>query len=189
MHSYKGLSTAQAEENRAKFGTNDLTPPPRESWVKLLLSKFNDSIIRLLLVATVLSLITGYFHGSMVESFGIMIAVVLATFLSFFNEYKAGKEFDILNRINDRTPVKVYRDGTVHRIPKNELTVGDVVILERGDEIPADGRLLTSLDLSVNESSLNGESVASSKTHVQTDDFKGAYSLSGNRGNGRGRDF
>ena len=176
MHSYKGLSTAQAEENRAKFGTNDLTPPPRESWVKLLLSKFNDSIIRLLLVATVLSLITGYFHGSMVESFGIMIAVVLATFLSFFNEYKAGKEFDILNRINDCTPVKVYRDGTVHRIPKNELTVGDVVILERGDEIPADGRLLTSLDLSVNESSLNGESVASSKTHVQTDDFKGAYS-------------
>lgn len=176
MKSYSGLSNKQIEESRKRFGTNDLTPPPRESWVKLLLSKFRDPIIVLLLFATLLSLITGYFHGSMVESLGILLAVFLATFLSFFNEYKAGKEFDILNKINDATLVKVYREGSVHQIPKNEIVVGDIVILSQGDEVPADGILLESTDLSVNESSLNGESVASKKTHLKVENFAGAYS-------------
>ena len=111
MQTYKGLTSAEVSESRKKYGTNDLTPPKRESWVKLLLGKFNDPIIKLLLFATLLSLITGYFHGSMVESFGIIIAVLLATILSFLNEYKAGKEFDILNQVNDTIPVKVFRDG------------------------------------------------------------------------------
>lgn len=176
MHSFKGLTNNQVDESRAKWGTNDLTPPARESWVKLLLGKFNDPIIKLLLFATVLSMITGYFHGSMVESFGILLAVFLATFLSFINEYRAGKEFDILNRINDVTLVKVYRNGTVTQVPKNELVVGDVVIVTQGDEIPADGKLLDTMELSVNESSLNGESVASRKTHVPVTDFAGTYS-------------
>lgn len=176
MHSFKGLTNNQVDESRAKYGTNDLTPPARESWVKLLLGKFDDPIIKLLLFATVLSMITGYFHGSMVESFGILLAVFLATFLSFINEYRAGKEFDILNRINDVTLVKVYRNGTVTQVPKNELVVGDIVIVTQGDEIPADGKLLDTMELSVNESSLNGESVASRKTHVPTTDFAGTYS-------------
>ncbi|MEF9931340.1 MAG: cation-transporting P-type ATPase, partial [Bacteroidales bacterium] len=102
MRSYSGLNNAQVNESRIKNGTNDLTPPPRESWAKLLLGKFNDPIIKLLLFATLLSFITGYFHGSIVESLGILLAVFLATFLSFINEYKAGKEFDILNKINDQ---------------------------------------------------------------------------------------
>lgn len=176
MHSFKGLTNNQVDESRAKWGTNDLTPPARESWVKLLLGKFNDPIIKLLLFATVLSMITGYFHGSMVESFGILLAVFLATFLSFINEYRAGKEFDILNRINDVTLVKVYRNGTVTQVPKNELVVGDIVVVTQGDEIPADGKLLDTMELSVNESSLNGESVASRKTHVPVTDFAGTYS-------------
>ena len=176
MQSYKGLSDNQIKENRAKWGSNDLTPPARESWVKLLLGKFNDPIIKLLLFATLLSFITGYFHGSVVESLGIMLAVFLATFLSFINEYKAGKEFDILNQINDVTPVKVYRNGSVTQVPKNELVVGDIVIVTQGDEIPADGKLLETMELSVNESSLNGESVASVKTHIPVKDFKGTYS-------------
>ena len=83
--SYKGLSDKQIQESRAKFGTNDLTPPQRESWVKLLVGKFNDPMIKLLLFATLLSFITGYFHGSIVESLGILIAVFLATFISFIN--------------------------------------------------------------------------------------------------------
>ena len=176
MHSYKGLTDKQVNESRAKWGTNDLTPPARESWVKLLLGKFNDPIIKLLLFATLLSLITGYFHGSMVESFGIIIAVFLATFLAFINEFKAGKEFDILNKVNDSTLVKVYRDGAVCQVPKNEIVVGDVVVLAQGDEIPADGMLLESMDLAVNESSLNGESKPSTKTHVPVEKFSGAYS-------------
>ena len=176
MHSYKGLTDSQVNESRAKWGTNDLTPPERESWVKLLLGKFDDPIIKLLLFATLLSLITGYFHGSMVESLGIIIAVFLATFLAFINEFKAGKEFDILNKVNDSTPVKVYRNGAVCLIPKNDIVVGDIVVLAQGDEIPADGKLLDSMDLAVNESSLNGESKDSSKTHVPVEKFNGAYS-------------
>ena len=176
MQSYKGLSDKEINESRAKWGSNDLTPPARESWVKLLLGKFNDPIIKLLLFATLLSFITGYFHGSIVESLGILLAVFLATFLSFINEYKAGKEFDILNQINDTTPVKVYRNGNVTQVPKNELVVGDIVIVTQGDEIPADGKLLETMELSVNESSLNGESVASRKTHIPVKDFAGTYS-------------
>ena len=173
---FKGLDNAQVEESRQKHGSNILTPPKRESWVKMLLDKFKDPIIKLLLFATLLSLVTGYFNGSMIESFGIIIAVFLATFLSFINEYKAGKEFDILNKMNDKELVKVYREGGVKQIPKDELVVGDIVVVERGDEIPADGVLLHSMDLSVNESTLNGESKPSTKTHSKVPDFKGAYS-------------
>ena len=176
MESYKGLSEKQIQESRAKYGTNDLTPPQRESWVKLLLGKFNDPIIKLLLFATLLSFITGYFHGSVVESLGILIAVFLATFISFINEYKAGKEFDILNKVNDTAPVKVYRNGTATQVAKNEIVVGDIVILSQGDEIPADGKLISSIELSVNESSLNGESVASRKSHIPVKEFAGTYS-------------
>lgn len=173
---FKGLDNAQVEESRHKHGSNILTPPKRESWVKMLLDKFKDPIIKLLLFATLLSLVTGYFNGSMIESFGIIIAVFLATFLSFINEYKAGKEFDILNKMNDKELVKVYREGGIKQIPKDELVVGDIVVVERGDEIPADGVLLHSMDLSVNESTLNGESKPSTKTHSKVSDFKGAYS-------------
>ena len=176
MKQYSGLTQAQIKENRAKYGSNDLTPPARESWVKLLLGKFNDPIIKLLLFATLLSMITGYFHGSMVESLGIILAVFLATFLSFINEYKAGKEFDILNKVNDTVPVKVYREGAVCEIPKNEIVVGDIVVLAQGDEIPADGKLLESMDLAVNESSLNGESKDSVKSHIPVESYSGAYS-------------
>ncbi len=176
MHSFKGLSDKEILENRAKYGSNDLTPPARESWVKLLLGKFNDPIIKLLLFATLLSFITGYFHGSIVESLGILLAVFLATFLSFINEYKAGKEFDILNQISDTTLVKVYRNGAVTQVPKNELVVGDIVIVTQGDEIPADGKLLQTMELSVNESSLNGESAPSRKTHIPVKEFAGTYS-------------
>ncbi len=176
MQSYKGLSDKEINESRAKYGSNDLTPPARESWVKLLLGKFNDPIIKLLLFATLLSFITGYFHGSIVESLGIMLAVFLATFLSFINEYKAGKEFDILNKINDTTPVKAYRNGVVVQVPKNELVVGDIVIVTQGDEIPADGKLLETMELNVNESSLNGESAPSRKTHIPVKEFSGTYS-------------
>ncbi len=176
MQQYRGLTDKQVLESRTQHGANDLTPPARESWVKLLLGKFNDPIIKLLLFATLLSFITGYFHGSIVESLGILLAVFLATFISFINEYKAGKEFDILNKINDTVPVKVYRNGAVTQIPKNELVVGDIVIVTQGDEIPADGKLLETMELSVNESSLNGESVSSRKTHIPVKDFTGTYS-------------
>ena len=101
IHKYMGLTEDEVRQSRRTHGENVLTPPKKESLLKKFLGKFNDPIIKLLLFATLLSFITGYFHGSIVESLGILLAVFLATFLSFINEYKAGKEFDILNQIND----------------------------------------------------------------------------------------
>ncbi|MCI1720896.1 MAG: calcium-translocating P-type ATPase, PMCA-type [Bacteroidales bacterium] len=177
MNYYKGLSNSEVEESRQKHGSNNLTPAKRESGWKLFFSKFKDPLIKVLLVATLLSLITGYFEGSMVESLGIVFAILLATTISFFNEYKAGKEFDILNKINDSDLIKVIRNnGVVTQIKKTEIVVGDVVVLATGDEIPADGKLLESMELRVNESSLNGESKASNKTAKEVKDFDGAYS-------------
>lgn len=176
MHIYKGLTDQEVSESRCKHGSNNLTPPKRESWVILLLGKFKDPIIKLLLFAALLSMITGYFHGSMIESIGIILAVLLATLLSFINEYKAGKEFDILNKVNDAVPVKVFRNGVACEVPKNELVVGDYVVISQGDEVPADGTLLQSMDLAVNESSLNGESKDSQKSHIKVENYKGAYS-------------
>src|SRR5574344_22052 len=176
MNYYKGLSNSEVEESRQKHGSNNLTPAKRESGWKLFFSKFKDPLIKVLLVATLLSLITGYFEGSMVESLGIVFAILLATTISFFNEYKAGKEFDILNKINDSDLIKVIRNnGVVTQIKKTEIVVGDVVVLATGDEIPADGKLLESMELRVNESSLNGESKAANKTAKEVIDFVGAW--------------
>ena len=159
MQIYQGLNTEQVQESRRQHGENTMTPPERIPAWRLFLQKFNDPIIKLLLFATLLSFITGYFHGSFAESFGILIAVFLATFLSFINEYRAAREFDVLNQINDSVLVKVYREGHVVMIPKTEIVVGDYVIVEQGDEIPADGVVVEVMSLSVNESTLNGESV------------------------------
>ena len=176
MQTFEGLNNAQVEKSRLDHGSNILTPPVREPWWKLFLAKFNDPIIKLLLFATVLSMIVGAVHGSMTESIGIIIAVLLATVLSFINEYKASREFDILNKINDSEAVKVYRNGQVTEIPKTEIVVGDFVIIDQGDEIPADGRVRMSMSLSVNESSLNGESVPANKFVEEIKEFSGTYS-------------
>ena len=176
MDYFKGLDSKEVEKSREEFGSNTLTPPKRERWYHLLLEKFKDPIIKLLIVAATLSLITGYFNGSMVESIGIVIAILLATFIAFINEYRAGKEFDILNKVNDNTPVKVCREGAVETIPKSQVVKGDIVIVEQGDEVPADGTLLHSMDLKADESQLNGESKPSSKSHIKVEEYSGAYS-------------
>ncbi|MFA5325235.1 MAG: calcium-translocating P-type ATPase, PMCA-type [Bacteroidales bacterium] len=178
----KGLTSKDVLHSRELYGTNELTPPEREKWWKMLLGKFNDPIIKLLLFATVLSFISGYFNGSMTESLGILFAIFLATFISFINEYKASKEFDILNKISDIEPVKALRDGMVQEIPKNEIVVGDIVFLEQGDEVPADGVILEAMTFSVNESTLNGESVPARKRFMQDEEiaeegFEGTYPL------------
>ena len=129
MDYFKGLDSKEVEKSREEFGSNTLTPPKRERWYHLLLEKFKDPIIKLLIVAATLSLITGYFNGSMIESIGIVIAILLATFIAFINEYRAGKEFDILNKVNDNTPVKVCRDGAVETIPKSQVVKGDIVMM------------------------------------------------------------
>ncbi|MGE0078065.1 MAG: calcium-translocating P-type ATPase, PMCA-type [Bacteroidales bacterium] len=174
---FRGLSSAQVLENRRIYGENVLTPPPREPWWTLLFEKFNDPIIRILSVAAIIAIVIGVFNGHYLEGVGIVVAIFLATFMAFINEYRAGKEFDILNQVNDDMPVKVIREENVTSIPKREIVVGDIVIVDRGDEIPSDGILLESVSLSVNESSLTGELMASKSSDAALDNGSHTYPI------------
>lgn len=160
-----GLTSAQVEESRLAHGNNILTPPERVSVLRQFLRCFGDPLIIILMVAAMLSVgISCYEYfmlhlGRMVfiEPVGIFAAIFLATGLSFVFEHKAEKEFDLLNQVSDEEPVQVIRDGAYVMIPRRDVVVGDVMVLDTGQEIPADGRLLESMSLSVDESSLTGE--------------------------------
>lgn len=177
-HHYIGLTNAQVIENRKKDGPNTLTPPKKAPWWKEFLGKFSDPIIIILLVALVLS--TGvsfyeYFSGhaglsAFLEPLGILIAVLLATVIGFLFEQSANKKFEVLNQINDDTLIKVIRNENVCQVPKKDIVVGDIVIFETGEEIPADGELLEAVSLQINESALTGEPLAKKTTNPE--DFK-----------------
>ncbi|GAB4281937.1 MAG: hypothetical protein Kow0029_27280 [Candidatus Rifleibacteriota bacterium] len=156
---FQGLTNRQVEENRRKYGSNVLTPVERDPWWRLLLEKFDDPIIRILMIAALIAIGVGTINGEYFEGIGIVIAIILATTLAFLNEYKAGKEFDILNQVSDEVPVKVIRNGAYATIPRKDLVVDDLVIIEAGEEIPADGKLIESVSLLVDESRLTGESL------------------------------
>jgi len=156
---YSGLTQSQVAESRKKHGANILTPPKRDPWWKLFLEKFDDPVIRILLIAAVIAIGVGFIDGQFVEGIGIIAAILLATVLAFFNEFKANKEFDILIKANDEVQVKVIRDGGFHSIPKKDVVVGDLVLIEVGEEIPADGKIIESVSFQIDESKLTGESV------------------------------
>ncbi len=158
-----GLSAAQVEQSRQEHGANLLTPPKREPWWKLFLAKFDDPVIRILMIAAFIAIGVGIAHGDYMEGMGILIAIFLATTLAFANEYKAGKEFDILNQVNDQVPIKVIRDGIYTTVPRMDLVVGDVVLVEVGEELPADGQVIEAVSFQVDESRLTGESVPVNK--------------------------
>ena len=171
-HHYTGLSAAQATESRRRFGSNVLTPPAKDPLWKQFLEKFSDPLIIILLFAGVLSVVISFYEyfglheGSTVffEPVGIFVAIILATGLSFYFEYQADKEFAILNQVNDDEPVEVIRSGNATTIPRRDVVVGDVALLNTGDEIPADGELLEAVQLSVDESSLTGEPMCAKST-------------------------
>ena len=166
-----GLTSQQVEQNRAKFGANVLTPPPREPWWRLYLEKFNDPVIRILMIAAGLAILIGAMKGEVAaEGIGILVAIVLATFLSFWNEYRANKEFDILNQANDDVLVKVIRDGIYVTLPRRDIVVGDYVLVEVGEEVPADGVLREAVSLLVNESRLTGETKPAKKSLGKNND-------------------
>lgn len=160
-----GLTANEAEQSRIKNGINVLTPPKRESMLKLYLEKFSDPIIRILLIAAALSLVISVLHGSYTETIGIFVAIFLATGVGFWFEWDAARKFDILNSVTDQTLVRVMRSGSVTEQPKADIAVGDVVLLETGEEVPADGELVESMLLTVNESSLTGEPSISKTTN------------------------
>lgn len=156
-YSHLGLTDDEVKQSRELHGSNLLTPPKRPSLWKLYLEKFEDPVVRVLLVAALFSLIISIIENEYAETIGIIAAVLLATGIGFYFEYDAGRKFDILNAVNEETLVKVMRNGKVQEVPRKDVVVGDIVILETGEEVPADGDLIEAISLQVNESNLTGE--------------------------------
>ena len=162
---YIGLTDAEVLESRKKYGVNILTPPEKEPLWKQFLEKFTDPLIIILMIAGVLSIgISFYEYFGLNEGFtvffepiGIFVAILLATGLAFYFELKADKEFAILNQVNDDELVEVIRNGNATQIPKKDVVVGDIVIINTGAEVAADGELLECVSLNVDESTLTGE--------------------------------
>ena len=155
-----GLTDEQVKQSREQHGKNVLTPPQRTSLWKLYLDKYRDPIIQILLVAAFVSLILAFIEKNFMETIGIFVAVFLATTVGFYFERDAAKKFNLLTALSEEQPVKVRRNGKVMEIPRHDVVVGDVVLVEVGDEVPADGELILCNDLQINESALTGEPVA-----------------------------
>ena len=154
-----GLTDEQVKQSREQHGKNVLTPPQRTSLWKLYLDKYRDPIIQILLVAAFVSLILAFIEKNFMETIGIFVAVFLATTVGFYFERDAAKKFNLLTALSEEQPVKVRRNGKVMEIPRHDVVVGDIVLVEVGDEVPADGELIVCNDLQINESTLTGEPV------------------------------
>ena len=154
-----GLTDEQVKQSREQHGKNVLTPPQRTSLWKLYLDKYRDPIIQILLVAAFVSLILAFIEKNFMETIGIFVAVFLATTVGFYFERDAAKKFNLLTALSEEQPVKVRRNGKVMEIPRHDVVVGDVVLVEVGDEVPADGELIVCNDLQINDSTLTGEPV------------------------------
>lgn len=172
---YEGLTPEQVEESRSKYGDNIITPAKRVSMWRLLFEKFNDPIIKILLVAAAISFIISLSEGGFAETIGIFVAIILATGISFYFERDAGKKFEALTKVNDDIPIRAIREGEVIEVPRRDLVVGDIVMIETGDEIPADGRLLESYSLQVDESTLTGELMIDKTTDPEAFDKEATY--------------
>ena len=179
----KGLNDQQVALNREKFGKNELTPPAKTPLWKQFLEKFSDPIIRILLIAWILSIGVATYQvytgaegaNAFFEPIGILAAIILATGIGFAFEVSANRKFDILNQIGDETAVKVVRNKQITEIPKKEVVVGDIILLNTGDEVPADGILIESVSLQVNESSLTGEPMANKFADPEKNDPRATY--------------
>jgi Ca2+-transporting ATPase len=163
---FTGLSNEQVEASRKLHGSNILTPPKRESILKLFLKKFDDPIIRVLLIAAFLSLGISFVHMEFAETIGIFFAIILATGVAFWFELDANRKFDVLNQVNDDTLYKVIRSGKISEIYKKDIVVDDLVVLSTGEEIPADGQLLEAVSLQIDESCLTGEPIIDKTTNT-----------------------
>lgn len=171
----RGLADNEVAESRLKHGENTLTPPKRTPLWKLYLEKYKDPIIKILLLAAVISLGLAAIHGEYVETIGIILAIVLATTIGFWFEMDAAKKFNVLTALGEESPVKVRRGGKVVEIARKDVVVGDVVIIEVGDEIPADGTLIESTDLQIDESSLTGEPIITKHADPEKNDKEATY--------------
>ena len=163
----QGLSAAEVSMSRLEYGENVLTPPHRQSMWRLYLEKYQDPMVRILLVAAVVSLMLSFVKNDYIETIGIIAAVLLATTVGFFFERDAARKFDVLTQLGEEQRVKVIREGSIQEIARREVVVGDTVIVETGDEVPADGLLFEATDLQVDESSLTGEPLTTKSLNHQ----------------------
>lgn len=170
-----GLTDQEVIASREKNGINLLTPPKRPSIWKLYLEKFQDPVIRVLLVAAVFALIISIIESEYAETIGIFFAIFLATGIGFYFEYDANKKFDLLNAVGEETPVTVIRNGKIKEIPRKDIVVGDIVVLNTGEEVPADGTLVEAVSLQVNESTLTGELMVNKTTDKAHFDEEATY--------------
>ena len=166
----EGLSREQVSASRNKYGENVLTPPKKTSLWKLYIDKYRDPIIEILLVAAAISLVLAFINNDFMETLGIFLAIFLATTVGFYFEVDAAKKFNVLTAMNDDQPVKVRREGKVMEIPRREVVVGDIILVEVGDEIPADARLLSAVNLQVDESALTGEPLTTKSLNADDKD-------------------
>ena len=179
----RGLTSEQVVQRRREFGDNTLTPPAKEPLWKQFLEKFQDPIIRILLIALALSMAVSMYQYSigvagmrvLLEPLGIIVAVLLATTVGFVFELSANRKFDILNQSRDEEKITVMRDGRITRIERREVVVGDLVFVNPGDEIPADGTLIEAISLQLNESSLTGEPTAHKTVKEEEFDPEATY--------------
>ena len=171
----KGLSDSEVLKSRQEHGENTLTPPKRTPLWKLYLEKYKDPIIKILLVAAVISLALACINGDFIESVGIILAIVLATTIGFWFEMDAARKFNVLTALGEESPVKVRRGGRVVEVARKDIVVGDIVIIEVGDEIPADGTLTESADLQIDESSLTGEPIITKHADPEKNDTEATY--------------
>ena len=171
----QGLTAAEVLQSRLEHGENVLTPPKQQSKWRLYLEKYEDPMVRILLVAALVSLALSFVKQDFVETLGIIVAIILATTVGFYFECDAARRFSILTQMGEEQSVKVMRDGRLQEIPRREIVVDDIVIVETGDEVPADGKLLESTDLQVDESSLTGELLTNKEPHPLQRDGKEAY--------------
>ena len=171
----QGLTAAEVLQSRLEHGENVLTPPKQQSKWRLYLEKYEDPMVRILLVAALVSLALSFVKQDFVETLGIIVAIILATTVGFYFECDAARRFSILTQMGEEQSVKVMRDGRLQEIPRREIVVGDIVIVETGDEVPADGKLLEATDLQVDESSLTGELLTNKEANPLQRDGKEAY--------------
>ena len=161
---HKGLSDKEAAERLAKYGPNELKGKPHATIWEMLLEQFKDFLVLILIGASIVSA----FVGEVADSLVIIVIVVLNAALGVFQEAKAEKAMEALQKMAAPNS-KVIRDGNIQTVPSRELVVGDIVLLEAGDYVPADVRILESMNLKVEEASLTGESVPVEKETVAID--------------------
>ena len=185
----QGLTAQQVEDSRKAHGQNVLTPVKRTSFWRLYLEKYEDPIIRILLVAAAISLVLAFVQNDFVETIGIIVAIFFATTVGFYFERDAAKKFDVLTQMNEEQPVKVIRQGRVQQIARRNVVVGDVVVFEPGDEVPADGHLIEAVDLQINESSLTGEMLTTKAVPSDQSDARGGAATGSQSGEAYPKDM